>query len=94
VEKNPRDLLAEAMKKIFLPVLSFLMLTALTAHAYDGPRFFLEGDGTLKLAAGKYGKGGTFIYRDAKNGYDLPTLDKINLAFGMKTAPTSSSTRA
>lgn len=73
------------MKKLFLSLLVFALLTS-TASAHDGPRYFLEGDGTLKLAAGKYGKGGTFVYRKS-DGYDLPTLDNINLAFGMKTAP-------
>jgi uncharacterized protein YcbK (DUF882 family) len=53
----------------------------------DMARYFFEGDGTIKLSGSKTSKGGTFVYRSEKDGYDLKTLDAINEVFGLKTAP-------
>ncbi|HSA59314.1 MAG TPA: DUF882 domain-containing protein [bacterium] len=65
-----------------------LLLVPLSLFAGSGgPRYFFEGDGVVKMASRKNGKGGLFVYRDKKGDYDLPTLDKINEVFGLKTAP-------
>ena len=73
--------------KIKLIALLFSVLFPLPLLAgSNGPRYFFEGDGTVKLSA-KSGLGGTFVYRDKKGDYDLQTFDRINEVFGLKTAP-------
>jgi len=74
------------MKKTLL-VFALLGLPFTLRAGADGPRYFFEGDGTVKLSGSKTGKGGTFVYRDPKGDYDLKTLDAINEVFGLKTAP-------
>lgn len=76
------------MKKILSSLLILCGLTSVaTAESAKGPRYFFEGDGTVKMTAAKSGKGGTFVYRKKNGEYDLTTLDKINDVFGLKTAP-------
>jgi uncharacterized protein YcbK (DUF882 family) len=72
------------MKKFILSVLIFSgVATASSAPSAKGPRYFLEGDGTVKIVSAKSGQGGPFTYRDKSGSYDLSTLDRINKVFGV-----------
>jgi uncharacterized protein YcbK (DUF882 family) len=74
------------MKYFFLSLLVVCAMSA-SASADSSHRYFFEGDGSVRMTGSKSGKGGTFVYRDQKGDYSLPTLDNINLVFGLKTAP-------
>lgn len=76
------------MGRTFFLLLSFILLIELSspAEASVTHRFYLEGDGRVRLINAKTGKGSTFTYRN-REGYVLKALDDINGVFGLKTAP-------
>jgi hypothetical protein len=66
----------------FLSLLCFISSPILAFGESSSGRFFLEGDGTVRIIDAKSGKGGTIVYRNHDGTYSEKGEHEINRVFG------------
>ncbi|MGH7431119.1 MAG: YcbK family protein [Candidatus Methylomirabilales bacterium] len=73
----------EIIRRAFCFAAAFFFLSSLTAVAAPPGRFFLEGDGTVRLVNGRTGAGGAVTYRTPRGEYPESAQRRINRIFGV-----------